>query len=122
MKFLIVDDSVFSQQFTKKVILSKYPGAELFFAASGEEGLSLYKAENHDFIITDLLMDGIGGQAMIGMILDYNKDARIIVLTSDIQKAVKQEILDMGVYRFINKPLRNENEQALLCALEGACI
>jgi len=121
MKFLIVDDSVFSQQYTKKIVLKKFPDAELQFALSGEQGFSVYKAEKPDCVITDLLMDGIGGQEMIRLILNYNKDARIIVLTSDIQKAVEKEITDMGAYKYINKPLRAENEQILFEALEGSC-
>lgn len=121
MKFLIVDNSVFSQQFTKKTVLKKFPDAELYFALSGEIGCSLFKTEKPDYVITDLLMDGIGGQELVRLILEHDKRARIVVLTSDIQKAVEKEILDMGVSKFIHKPLRSENEQLFLKALEETC-
>lgn len=108
MKLLIVDDSLFSQQFVKKEIVKLNIPLDLLFASSGEEGLSVYIKEKPDCIITDLLMPGIGGQAMIQKIRETDSECRIIVLSSDIQKAVRDEVEQLGISAFINKPINSE--------------
>jgi len=119
MKILIVDDSVFAQRYTEKQILGKCPDAELIFASSGEEGYRQYKEQKPDYVITDLLMPGIGGQRMISMIREYDADSKIIVLSSDIQRAVKQEVEQLGIIMFLNKPLDEEKSIILANIFRG---
>lgn len=118
MKILIVDDSVFAQQYTKNMV-RKYIDAEFLFAASGEIGYHMFMSEKPDIIISDLLMPGIGGQGMIEKIRKVDKECKIIVVSSDIQKAVKEEIAQLGVLGFINKPLNDEGALKLIDAIGG---
>lgn len=113
MRILLVDDSVFAQQYTKREILKKYPDANFIFASSGEQGYDLFLSEKPDFIITDLLMPGIGGKGMVEMIRKSGQDCKIIVLSSDIQKQVKEEMQQLGILFFINKPLTEERAVTL---------
>lgn len=119
MRVLIVDDSGFARQFARKFITDRCPDIECLMAASGEEGYEMYLEFKPDFVISDLLMPGIGGEAMISMIREADRGSRIIVVSSDIQKAVKEEMAQMGVVAFINKPLNDENGQVLINILEG---
>jgi len=119
MRVLIVDDSAFARQYTKKFIMERYPDAEFLFAANGEQGHEMYLVEKPDYIITDLLMPGIGGQAMVDMIRLVDKGSKIIVLSSDIQRSLKEEMAQLGVLEFINKPLNDENGRVLINVLEG---
>jgi Response regulator containing CheY-like receiver, AAA-type ATPase, and DNA-binding domains len=118
MKILVVDDSVFSQQYTKKMI-QKYYHADFLFANSGESGYTVFLSEKPDYVITDLLMPGINGQEMIGMIKKADENAKIIVLSSDIQKAVQEEVIKLGVLMFINKPLSDDKILALIKCIGG---
>ncbi len=120
MKILIVDDSAFARQFIKKVIMENCPGVECVFAASGEEGYEVFLAEKPDFVVTDLLMPGIGGQAMIRQIRQKDPQSRIIVVSSDVQRAIRAEVSDLGVLRFINKPISDENRAEFISLLQGA--
>lgn len=120
MKILIVDDSAFARQFVKKVIVEKLSGIEYVFAASGEEGYDMFLAEKPDFVITDLLMPGIGGQAMIEKIRQKDPGSRIIVVSSDVQRAIRAEIAELGVLCFINKPISDESKIELINFLQGA--
>ncbi|MGE5494856.1 MAG: response regulator transcription factor [Burkholderiales bacterium] len=119
MRILIVDDSSFAQHFTKKVILDAFPHAELIFASSGEQGYEAYINSRPDYVITDLLMPGIGGKAMIERIRKADRMSKIIVLSSDIQRAVKEEIAKLGALYFINKPLTADNGKFLIALLGG---
>lgn len=113
MRILIVDDSVFAQQFAKKEVLRKFPSAEILTASSGEQGYDVFQSSKPDFIITDLLMPGIGGKGMVEKIRGKDSCCKIIVLSSDIQKAVKEEMEQLGITFFINKPLTEERAKLL---------
>lgn len=108
MRILIVDDSVFAQQIVKREILKKFPDAEVLSASSGELGYETFLFAKPDFVITDLLMPGIGGKEMVKKIREKSSDCKIIVLSSDIQKSVKDDMFSLGVLFFINKPLTEE--------------
>ena len=114
MKIMIVDDSLFAQQYTKKQIQRKYPEADYILASSGEAAYNTFLSETPDVMITDLLMPGITGQKLISMIRAIDTTCRIVVLSCDIQKAVKEEIEALGVQCFINKPLNDENIDRLV--------
>lgn len=118
MKIMIVDDSLFAQQYTKKQIQKKCPKAEYILAASGEAAFNAFLSEKPDVMITDLLMPGITGQKLISMIRAIDNTCRIVVLSCDIQKAVREEIEDLGVQCFINKPLTDDNMDKLYEVLE----
>ncbi len=119
MKILIIDDSVFAQQYVRKAIANKYPDAEFLFAGTGELGYEAYTAHKPDYVITDLLMPGLGGQALIERIRKVDTECKIIVISSDIQKAVKDEVRSLGVTCFINKPLNQEKADMLNNILGG---
>jgi CheY-like chemotaxis protein len=108
MNILVVDDSIFVRRFLKKYILTHIPQAEIELAASGEEGFQLFKEKQFDLIITDLLMPGINGEELIKMIRKENSSIKIIVLTADVQKAVRDEIESLNITAFLNKPVTNE--------------
>ena len=118
MKILIVDDSVFAQKFIEKAILGSFPDAQIITAPSGEDAYELFLSDKPDFIVTDLLMPGMGGQMLIHMIRQTDKDCKIIVVSADVQKSVQEEIMQMHVLKFINKPLNAEKSQLLVSLLE----
>lgn len=119
MRILIVDDSSFAQHFTRKMIAEALPDAELFFANNGEQGYDMFLKHRPDYIITDLLMPVMGGKEMIRLILEKDKFSNIIVLSSDIQRLIKEELSRMGVMHFINKPLTDENGEFLITLMGG---
>lgn len=109
MTILVVDDSIFVRQFMKKYLLQINPNVELDFAASGEEAYDVYTEKHPYLIITDLLMPGMGGQALIEKIRETDKKTKIVVLSADIQKSVKEEITSLRVTAFLNKPINKDS-------------
>ena len=118
MKLMIVDDSIFTQKYIKKVITTRFPTLEIIIADSGEHALELYKDDKIDFIITDLLMPGMGGQELIRIIRETDNEINIVVHSSDIQKVVKEEIMQFNVLSFINKPMNLEKEESFIRIIE----
>jgi CheY-like chemotaxis protein len=118
MNVLIVDDSSFVRQFMKKYLLELKPNVEINFAASGEEGYQVYLEKRPSIVITDLLMPGMGGKAFVEALRKNDNKTKIIVLSADIQKSVKDEIIALGVSAFLNKPVTRENIVAIADLIE----
>jgi len=104
MKFLIVDDSNFVKQYLKNYISEAYPSADFELASSGEEAFIIYVDKKPDIIITDLLMPGTGGIEFVKKVRENDGDTKIVVLTADIQKTVREEVESLKINAFINKP------------------
>ena len=113
MKILIVDDSRFSQITNSKFIRKLDPLAEIETARDGREGFKKYKEFKPDYLLVDLLMPEVSGQELIKYIKEYDRDAKIIVITADVQKSIREELEAYGVKGFINKPLNEEKARIL---------
>jgi len=59
-------------------------------------------------------MPEITGQEMIKQIREINAEVQIFVLTADIQKVTKFELVQYGIAAFINKPLTTESGEFIL--------
>ena len=58
-KILVIDDEEFITKSLKQHL--EKDGCEMCTAATGEEGLEIFKADAPDIVILDLNMPGIGG-------------------------------------------------------------
>ncbi|MCL1632078.1 response regulator [Sporolactobacillus sp. CPB3-1] len=117
-KVLIVDDSRFSQKITYSLLKKYAKDTEFLFAGDGQEGLDNYLENRPDFLITDLLMPKLRGQDLIEKVKQADREAKVIVLTADVQNRVREVIEKMGVLSFINKPL-DERKAEEICAIMG---
>ncbi len=116
MKILIVDDSVFSQKINAQYIRMFLKDAEIVFANDGLEGLERYKELQPDYVFLDLLMPKLHGKELLNLIKQHDHNARIIVISADVQKNVREEISQYGILQFINKPF-NEEKAKTICGL-----
>ena len=114
MKILIVEDSKFVQNMTRRVVTDHYPDAEVMTANNGEIGYELYEEHRPDLILTDLLMPGLSGQELLQKIRDADADTKVIVISADVQKATRDEIEQLGIQGFVNKPVTGEKAELLV--------
>lgn len=120
MKILIIDDSRFLQNFLIKILKTYVPEAAIIVAGNGVQGLELFKSENPDFVLTDLLMPEMNGQDLLKEIRKINLNAKIIVISADIQKATRDEVEELGILAFFNKPFNNEKATELVNLIKEA--
>lgn len=105
-KVLVVEDSNFQRKQIVKTL--EEINIQAIQAKHGLEGLEALKSSDFDLIMTDLLMPELDG---IGFLRELKKNSNttpIIVFTSDVQIAVKDECLALGASSFINKPINKE--------------
>lgn len=113
MKALIVDDSSFARRTLETFLKKIFPNIEITLACNGRTGCAAFVREKPDLIFTDLLMPEMVGQEMIKQIREIDKQVPIFVLTADIQKVTKFELIPYDIMAFINKPLTSENGEVI---------
>ncbi len=109
----VEDDAAIMKSFSK--ILNKIFG-EVKTAMNGIEGLELYK-ENQDtsFVITDIKMPKMDGLDMAKKIKEINPDVPCILTTAHGEYDYFLRADQIGIYRYIQKPLNiNELIEALV--------
>lgn len=114
MKILIVDDSSFSQRVAANCIKKYIKDCEIYFASDGKDGFQKYSKLNPDYVFIDLLMPKLNGKELIKLLKEYDSDAKIFVISADVQKNVKEEIEAYNIMAFINKPF-NDDKAKLVC-------
>ncbi|RQD66741.1 MAG: response regulator [Tindallia sp. MSAO_Bac2] len=121
MKFLVIEDSSLYQKIHVKLLKNHFPEAEFLTAGDGWEGYQVYEKEKPDYILLDLLMPVMNGVEFLKLFRDKNPDTQteIVVLSADVQRMVKEEVLDLGVLTFIHKPFTEEKAEELAEIIRG---
>lgn len=73
-------------------------------AYDGEEGLELYKKENFDIVLTDIMMPKMDGREMSRSIREVNPNQSIVVLSANEESTHLMELIEIGVHKFVQKP------------------
>lgn len=116
-RILFVDDDVSMQAAVSKVILSL--GHEIDVASDGIEGLSKFEENDYDIVVTDIRMPKLDGRDFLKKVKNLDKNAVIIVLTAYGSVTSAVELLKLGAYDYLEKPINFEElEMALNRALE----
>ena len=115
----VEDDSEIQENFSK--ILRKV-FSSVTVASNGQEGVEIFKekSENIDFIITDIKMPIMDGLEMFQEIKKLGTDIPCIVTTAHGEYDYFMQANEIGVYRYIQKPLDiNELFEAVNDYLDG---
>jgi PAS domain S-box-containing protein len=114
-KLLVIDDE---EGIRKLLTLSlTSDGYEVYSAASGEEGLEIFKREAPPIVLTDIKMPGIDGIEVLKQIKELSPDTEVIMITGHGDMDLAIESLKLDASDFLNKPIKDE---ALSVALKRA--
>lgn len=112
MKILLVDDSMTVRFQCKKILLAY--NYEVVEAENGETALEVFKKEEPDLTILDIIMPQMDGITALKEILKIKPDAIVFMLSTMGQEKMREEAKKCGAKEFIMKPF---NEQKILAAL-----
>jgi len=92
----------------------------VYIAENGSDGLKKYKELKPDIVITDIVMADLSGLDMADEIKRLNPSAKVLVLSAYDDKDYLMRSLNIGVDRYVKKPINNDDIQKhLLKILEG---
>ncbi len=105
-RVLFVDDEPRVTSALKAIFRREY---DVAIANSGAEALDILAVKSFDVIVSDQRMPGMLGNELLAQVFKlYPQTMRILLTGFMDKKAIVNSINDGEVYRFINKPWRND--------------
>lgn len=107
-KILIVDDSRTSRKILRGLL--EEAGHEIVAEAQdGRDGVDKYKEFNPDITTLDITMPVMDGLEALTKIKEYDKNAKVIMVTAAGQQNKMVEAIKSGASEFVTKPFDKEN-------------
>ena len=114
-KILIVDDSALTRRSLRQIL--EGAGCDVVEAEDGLAAIERYFLEKPDVVLLDLVMRGMYGLDVLEKLRELDGEARVVVVSADIQSSSQELAVQAGAKAFINKPF---DKAEILAALESA--
>lgn len=117
-KVLLVDDSTAIVQQLQKILADAGEFEVVGHAKNGIEGIKLYTSLKPDIVCMDLVMPEMDGLQAIRAIVNLDKNAKIVVISSAAGVGEKvMEAVKFGAKNVISKPFEPEKVIEILTNL-----
>ena len=118
MKVLLVDDSGLARRRVRSMLETE--GYEVIEAEDGMVALERYFIDKPDLVMLDLVMRGMYGLDVLTKLRQLDPDARVVVVSADVQESSQQMVQEAGAQAFLVKPVERDHMLAAVRrALEG---
>jgi CheY-like chemotaxis protein len=109
-RILVIDDELLIRDMLRTVL--EAAGHEVIEAANGKEGVSLYRSNRADLVITDILMPEADGSVAIRQLKREFPDVKIIAMSGGGEIVGSETCLSVaqrvGALKVFEKPLPND--------------
>jgi two-component system chemotaxis response regulator CheY len=117
-KLLVVDDSSLSRRITRRIL--EEAGHVVAEAADGLTALERYALDRPDVVLLDVTMTEMNGLEVLGQLRTMAPEARVVMVTADVQNSTRTLAEAGGAVGFVVKPLTAETVlRAVTAALAG---
>lgn len=103
MSILIVDDNESFRRSLRRLLLTLYPSHRIHEAATGEESISMARANPPDLVIMDIGMPGMNGIEAAGIIRQELPLVPMVVLSVHEEDCCRREAAAAGVSEYVPK-------------------
>ena len=115
MKILVTDDSKMARKMVIKTLTDLLQDkVEIHEAQNGLEALELYKELLPKIVFLDLTMPVMDGFEALEKIKEFDKNAKVVIISADIQKLSMEKALQLGAFNFVKKPIDATKMQQIL--------
>ena len=105
-RVLVVDDEKFFQELLREVLAAA--GHHARTAGSGEEALQLLADEHFDLLVTDVVMPGMDGVALVKEAKRRDPDIEAVAVTGHDDVRLAVQAMKAGCADFLTKPVDRE--------------
>ena len=103
MKVLLVDDSGLARRRVRSMLETE--GYEVIEAEDGMVALERYFIDKPDLVVLDLVMRGMYGLDVLTKLRQLDPDARVVVVSADVQTSSHELVAQGGAAGFLVKPV-----------------
>ena len=116
LKILVTDDSKMARKMVIKTLQEALDDKnyEILEAQNGQESVDLYKEHNPNIVFMDLTMPVMDGFEALKRIKEFNENAKVVVISADIQKQAMDKVRELGALNFVKKPIDLKKMQQIL--------
>lgn len=108
IKILITDDALFMRQLIRN-LLQEAGFSNIIEASNGKEALNIYKNNQIDLMICDVVMPEMNGLEAIEEIIKYDPNATIIMLSALDEQETVINALHLGAKDYLVKPVNKRH-------------
>jgi len=102
-KILLVDDSALARRSLRAIL--EPAGYDVIDSGDGMQALEKYYLERPAVVLLDLVMKDMNGFDVLGKLREMDPNARVIVVSADIQHSSHELAEAAGASGFIHKPV-----------------
>jgi CheY-like chemotaxis protein len=117
-RILVVDDEE-NVALTLRLSLEKLPLCETTVATSGAQALELLERQPFDLLITDYLMPGLDGLALVTRVRQLYPQIQIIMLTACCDERLHRQAAGVSIQRILGKPIKLEEIREVASSVLG---
>ncbi|HEA7276533.1 TPA: response regulator transcription factor [Campylobacter jejuni] len=117
---LVVEDEIKTRELLINVLSERF--SKVIGAQNGDEGLKKFKKFKPDLVITDIAMPIMDGLDMAREIKEISDDVPIVVLSAYSEKERLLRSIDIGIDKYLIKPVDIEELFKVLDCLVGEKI
>lgn len=104
MTVLYVEDDASTRALVEHSLAMK-PEYTLLAAVDGRQGLDLFRSNQVDIVLTDIMMPKMNGLEMARAIRELSPDCQIVVMTAFSDTTYLIEAIEIGINHFVLKPI-----------------
>ena len=117
-RVLVVDDSALSRRTLRQIL--EPAGYDVVEAEDGLSALERYFIEKPDIVLLDLVMKGMYGIDVLTKLRELDANAKVVIVSADIQTSSHELVEAAGARAFVNKPFdRADILSTLEAVLDG---
>ncbi len=103
MKILVIDDEPTILRTVQKLL--EYKGFTCHTCSNPMHGISAFRKENFDVIMTDIYMPEMDGMSLLETAKNIDRDIKVIVFTGYDDIETSNAAMNKGAYAFFAKPI-----------------
>jgi CheY-like chemotaxis protein len=101
LSVLIVDDNAKMRSMIADIL--KHKTSKIFECSDGVDALSEYIIHRPDWVVMDVKMNNMDGLTATGLIHEYFPKAKVMIVSQDDTKAIRQAAHEVGASAFVGK-------------------
>jgi two-component system, chemotaxis family, chemotaxis protein CheY len=100
---LLVDDSALARRGTRRILESA--GYDVIEAEDGLSALEQFALQHPSVVLLDLVMKGMYGLDVLTKLRELDPNAKVIVVSADVQTSSQVLVREAGAVGFVTKPV-----------------